>query len=133
VSEAKVAAVGAEEEVAGAPAVRTGEEAEAVAPAAGVGERVEAVCAQEEQGGGGAHETEVEVAKAAGGVGAVWMLRQRHRHGSGGDEVMGAGRSPVLVQSIPPIYLGFFRRTPCLSSRKRIISGVTDYRYAGIH
>lgn len=67
--------------MAGAPAVRTGEEAEAVAAAAGVGERVEAVGAQEEQSGSGAHETEVEVAKAAGDVGAVWLLRQRHRHG----------------------------------------------------
>lgn len=50
--EAKVAAVGAEQEVGGAPAVRTGEEAEAeaeaVAAAAGVGERVEAVGAHEE-------------------------------------------------------------------------------------
>jgi hypothetical protein len=90
VCEAKAAAVGAEQKVAGAPAVRTGEEAEAVAAAAGVGERVEAVCAQEEQGGGEAHETEVEVAKAAGGVGAVWLLR--HRHGSGG--VKGRGKEP---------------------------------------
>jgi hypothetical protein len=50
VCEAKVAAVGAEQEVGGAPAVRTGEEAEAeaVAAAAGVGERVEAVGAHEE-------------------------------------------------------------------------------------
>lgn len=46
----------------------------------------------------------MEVAKTAGGgVGAVWLLRQRHRHRSGGER---EGRSPVLIESDPAIYLG---------------------------
>lgn len=46
----------------------------------------------------------MEVAKAAGGVGAR-LLRQRHLHRSGGER---EGRSPVLIESDPAIYLGLF-------------------------